>query len=105
MVRNGVDVEKLTGMVEAVSHDPKLAALKFSVHSHWDGGLKARHFGGQYTVGFTTTQHKQLRSIATDEPPEVLGTDQGVTPAEMTLAALSSCLMVGLCCKCRRNGN
>lgn len=95
MICNGVDVEKLTGMVDAVTHDPKLAALKFSVHSEWDGALRAHHSAGQYTVGLTTTQHKQSRTIATDEPPEVLGTDQGITPAETTLAALGSCLMVG----------
>ncbi len=95
MMRNGVDVEKLGGMVEAVRGDPSLAALKFSMHSEWKGGLRAQHAGGQYTVGTTTTKHKTSRSIVTDEPPEVLGTDAGVSPAEMTLAALASCLMVG----------
>lgn len=95
MIRNGVDVDKLGGMVEAVKGDPKLAALRFTMHSEWKGGLKAQHSGGAYTVGMTTTQHKQPRSIMTDEPPEVLGTDAGVSPAEMALAALSSCLMVG----------
>lgn len=95
MIRNGVDVDKLGNMIEAVKHDPKLAALQFSVHSEWKGGLRAQHAGGEYTVGLKTTQHRQTRTIMTDEPPEVLGTDAGVSPAEMTLAALSSCLMVG----------
>jgi uncharacterized OsmC-like protein len=95
MMRNGVDVEKLGGMVEAVKKDPSLAALKFSMHSEWKGGLRAQHAGGQYTVGTTTTRHKTPRSVLTDEPPEVLGTDAGVSPAEMALAALASCLMVG----------
>ncbi|HSO35805.1 MAG TPA: hypothetical protein VLT33_24920, partial [Labilithrix sp.] len=61
MIRNGVDVDKLGNMVEAVKHDPKLAALQFSVHSEWKGGLKALHAGGEYTVGLKTTQHKQSR--------------------------------------------
>lgn len=95
MIRNGVDVDKLGGMVEAVKNDPKLAALRFTMHSEWKGGLKAQHSGGQYTVGVKTSQHKQPRPIMTDEPPEVLGTDAGVSPLEMTLAALASCLMVG----------
>lgn len=95
MLRNGIDVDKLGGMVEAVKDNPKLAALKFSVHSEWKGGLKAEHFGGQYSVGFTSARHKQRRTVVTDEPPEILGTDAGVSPAEMTLAALASCLMVG----------
>lgn len=95
MIRNGVDVDRLGGMVEAVKQDPKLAALTFSVHSEWKGGLKAEHAGGQYTVGVTSSQHTQRRSVVTDEPPEILGTDSGVSPAEMTLAALASCLMVG----------
>lgn len=95
MMRNGVDVGRLETMVESVKRDPKQAALKFSVHSEWKGGLKAQHSGGQYTVGSTTTRHKQTRAIMTDEPPEVLGTDAGMSPSEMTLAALASCLMVG----------
>ena len=95
MIRNGVDVDKLGNMVESVKQDPKLAALRFSVHSEWKGGLKAQHAGGEYTVGVKTAQHAQRRTIMTDEPPEVLGTDAGMSPAEMTLAALSSCLMVG----------
>lgn len=95
MIRNGVDVDKLGGMVEAVKNDPSLAALKFTMHSEWKGGLRAQHAGGAYTVGTTTTRHKASRSIFTDEPPEVLGTDAGVSPLEMTLAALASCLMVG----------
>ena len=96
MIRNGVDVDKLGGMVEAVKHDPKLAALRFSVHSEWKGGLKAEHSGGKYTVGVTSSHHKQRRSIVTDEPMEILGSDSGVSPAEMALASLASCLMVGL---------
>ena len=95
MMRNGVDVEKLGGMVEAVKRDPSLAALKFSMHSEWRGGLRAQHSGGAYTVGTTTTKHRSPRSIVTDEPPEILGSDAGVSPAEMTLASLAACLMVG----------
>jgi uncharacterized OsmC-like protein len=95
MIRNGVDVDKLGSMVEAVKRDPKQAALRYNVHSEWKGGMKALHAGGQYTVGVKTTQHAQPRPILSDEPPEVLGTDAGVSPAEMTLAALASCLMVG----------
>ncbi|MCC6901991.1 MAG: OsmC family protein [Polyangiaceae bacterium] len=95
MIVNGVDVDKLGGMVAAVKQDPKLATLRFSMHSEWKGGLKAEHFGGQYKVGVTSAQHKQRRSVLTDEPPEILGSDAGVSPAEMTLAALASCLMVG----------
>lgn len=95
MMRNGVDVGRLESMVESVKKDPKLAALKFSVHSEWKGGLRAQHAGGQYTVGTTTTRHKQSRAIMTDEPAEILGTDSGVSPSEMVLAALASCLMVG----------
>jgi uncharacterized OsmC-like protein len=95
MIRNGIDVDRLGGMVDAVKLDPKLAALRFSLHSEWKGGLRAQHSGGEYTVGITTTEHRQRRTIFTDEPPEVLGADEGVSPAEMTLAALASCLMIG----------
>jgi hypothetical protein len=35
MIRNGLDVEKLTGMVDAIRNDPGPAALRFTVHSVW----------------------------------------------------------------------
>jgi uncharacterized OsmC-like protein len=95
MIRNGLEVEKLTGLVYSIKNDPALATLRFTVHSEWKGGLRAQHAGGEYTVGVSTTRHRQSRSFMTDEPPEILGTDAGVSPAEMTLAALASCLMVG----------
>lgn len=95
MMRNGVDVEKLGSMVEAVKNDPQLAKLRFTVHSEWKGGLKAQHAAGEYTVGMKRARHEQTRPITTDEPREILGSDAGVSPAEMTLAALGSCLMVG----------
>jgi uncharacterized OsmC-like protein len=95
MMRNGVDVDRLGGMVEAVKKDPSLATLRFTMHSEWKGGLRAQHSGGQYTVGTTTTKHRTSRTIVTDEPPEILGTDAGISPAEMMLASLGSCLMVG----------
>lgn len=95
MIRNGVDVDKMGAMLEAVKRDPKAGALRFSMRSEWKGGLSASHAAGQYTVGTTTSQHRQRRTVTTDEPPEVLGADGGVSPAEMTLAALGSCLMVG----------
>lgn len=64
-------------------------------HSEWKGGLKAQHAVGEYIIGMKNAHHEQTRSITTDEPKEILGSDAGLSPAEMTLAALGSCLMVG----------
>jgi hypothetical protein len=83
MIRNGLEVEKLAGMVDAIKSDAGRAALRFTVHSVWQGGLKAQHSGGPYTVGVTTAKHQQSRSFMTDEPPEILGSDSGVSPAEL----------------------
>jgi len=94
-VRNGVDVNQLMTAIEAVKKDPKSGELKFVVRSTWKGGLKAEHQPLTYTVGPQKGQHSSTFTLRTDEPREILGTDTGMSPAEVILGALGACLAVG----------
>lgn len=94
-VRNGVNVEDLLGAIEAVTEDAENGRLTFSTSSRWLGGFRARHAPGAYRVGGESCAHSTDLSIVSDEPTEILGTDQGISPAELILSSLAACLIVG----------
>lgn len=94
-VRNGVNVENLLGAIRAVTEDGANGKLTFSLNSRWLGGLRARHTPGAYRVGNAPGTHSADHSIVSDEPAEILGTDQGISPAELLLSSLAACLIAG----------
>lgn len=94
-VRNGVDVGQLMNAIEAVKNDPTNGKIAFVVRSRWKGGLQSEHQPGKYTVGTQIGEHGSAHMLRVDEPKEILGTDTGMSPAEIILSALGSCLAVG----------
>lgn len=92
---NGVDVERLSGLIEGVKKDPGLAKVAFRVVSRWKGGFQAEHSVSTYMMGNQHLDHVKHHAISTDEPAGILGKDSGISPAETLLASLASCLSVG----------
>src|SRR5205823_4211926 len=81
--------------IEAVKSDPNNGKLTFVVNSQWKGGLQSDHQPGTYRVGPQSGTHSAKHTIRIDEPREILGTDTGMSPAEIILGALGACLSVG----------
>jgi len=98
-IRNGVNVDDLLGAIEAVTADAENGSLMFSTSSRWLGGFRARHTAGTYRVGGQPGAHSTDHSVVSDEPAEILGTDQGISPAELVLSSLAACLIVGYAAK------
>jgi uncharacterized OsmC-like protein len=94
-IRNGVDVQKLTSMVEDVKREPWKGRIAFSLKTEWTGGLQARHTVSTYEVGDVPSEHTTAHSMTSDEPERILGSDAGFSPSELILSALASCLTVG----------
>lgn len=94
-VRNGVDVQKLTTFVEDVKREPWKGRLVFSVKSEWAGGFRAKHIVDSYVVGDEPATHVVDHTLTSDEPKGILGSDTGMSPSELILSALASCLTVG----------
>jgi uncharacterized OsmC-like protein len=95
MTKNGVDVQKLTNLIEDVKREPWKGRLSFTVKSEWKGGFKAVHTVSQYEVGDEQNDHSVQHSVKSDEPAAILGADSGISPTELILSSLASCLSVG----------
>ncbi len=82
-VLNGVDVEKLRKTIDQVEVDPEKGHYLHQVQTRWNGGAHSTSTIRQFTV-------------ESDEPEEILGSDQAPNAVELVLSALGGCLCVGV---------
>ncbi len=94
---NGVNVDQLHATIHAVKDDPALAQFEFRAHTEWRSGAHVQ----TYVQGFRgVKQEDQSRTqpfvLEGDEPPVLLGSNQGPNAVELVLAGLTACLSVGI---------
>ena len=95
-VRNGIDVDQLVGTIEAIKEDLSLGAFTFRARSTWQGGT---HNVGEI-ASFThagSEDHSRAAPfmLQGDEPPVLLGANNGPNAVELLLQALAFCYAVG----------
>ncbi len=96
-VMNGVDVEQLVGTIEAIKDKPELARFNFRAKTTWiNGGHSRTTIQSFYGAGQEDTSRSEPFVLEGDEPPVLLGANKGPNAVEMVLAALASCLTVGM---------
>jgi uncharacterized OsmC-like protein len=90
---NGLDLNALGELVEAIEIDPGQAKAAFNVTTRWAGQARSESTVDGYTLGGTriARHHK----IFADEPSALLGRDTAPNPQELLMAALNACMMVG----------
>lgn len=90
---NGVDLERLTGTINAVTADPALGQFQFRSGTHWiDGGHSRTMIQGFYGAGQEDATREQPFVLQADEPPVLLGENRGPNAGEYALQALGACL-------------
>jgi uncharacterized OsmC-like protein len=90
---NGVDLDRLTGTIEAVTANPGLGRFQFRTHNHWiDGGHSRTTIQGFYGAGQEDTTREQPFVLESDEPPVLLGENRAPNAGEYALQALAACL-------------
>ena len=90
---NGLDLDALGEVVEAIQKDAGQAKVSFDVTTRWKGQTRS-----ETTVdGFTLAGERIHRShkIVADEPNELLGSDSAPNPQELLMAAVNACMTVG----------
>lgn len=101
-VINGINVNDVMALIDAVKADTAEGATKWNVKTTWQGrthnrsAVKSFHIGGQ--------ESKRDFTIDIDEPEELGGGNQFANPQEYLLSALNSCMMVGYVALCSLNG-
>jgi uncharacterized OsmC-like protein len=93
---NGIDIDTLTGTVQAIEQDAELGACKFRARNTWLGG---NHNCTTVTGFYGAKQefdHKQTFELHADEPPILAGSDAGANPVEHLLNALAACVTTSM---------
>ena len=89
---NGVDVTALSETLSLLNEKPTLGAFQFRASNRWvGGGLNRSTIQGFYGAGEEHRRPKAFTMTA-DEPPVLIGGDQGANPVEFVLHALAACL-------------
>jgi uncharacterized OsmC-like protein len=95
-VDNGVNVEALLGVRDALADTPDIAQFQWRATTSWVRGTHSQSsiesfygFGGEQ-------QHKTTYTHDADHPLAFAAEDNGITPVEYVLVALGSCLTAGI---------
>ncbi len=89
-VVNGVDQEGLQRLISNVRQDPSLARFQFRVRNRWLGAAHSRSMVKDfYGAGKEDDTRQKPYVMDCDEPPVLLGQDQGANPVEHLLNALA----------------
>jgi len=93
---NGVNVDELLGTIASIKSAPVIGDFKFKASNKWiNGGLNRttinKFYGAQKELS-----HKKPFELDADEPPLLLGEDQGPNPVEYALTALAACVTTSI---------
>lgn len=92
---NGVNVDNLFGVIDAVKENPKVADFKFRLENKWVNGGYTRSTVKDF-YGACETQTRSGFTLESAEHPVLLGEDQSANPVEYALHALAGCLTTSL---------
>jgi len=94
--RNGVDTATLFATLDAVKAAPQAAKFQFRARNEWISGTHNRStVDGFFGVG-EERSHERTWVFDADHPAVLVGHDNGPTPVEFVLHALTACLTAGL---------
>jgi uncharacterized OsmC-like protein len=91
MMQNGVDLERVDALVEAIRKDPAAGKRALSCITSWNGGAHS------------TTIVRNF-AVPADEPIALGGTDRGASPTELMLTGLSACIAIGIAYSAAQDG-
>jgi len=90
---NGFDLNVIEQAGAALAANPAMAQSTFRARTEWQGQLRSRTEIDSYDLGGQRIPRKHR--IMSDEPVELLGSNEAPNPQELLLAALNACMMVG----------
>jgi uncharacterized OsmC-like protein len=95
-VDNGVNVEALLGVRDALADTPEIAQFQWRATVSWVSGTHSRSNVDTFYGFGEQQQHKTTFTYDADHPLAFAAQDNGITPVEYVLVALGSCLTAGI---------
>lgn len=89
---NGINVTALLQTAEAVQTNPVIAKFRFNVKNEWVDGPHNRSSVNGFHGAMQDIERPQSFVLYSDEPPILLGRDQGPNAGEYLLHALAACV-------------
>jgi uncharacterized OsmC-like protein len=93
---NGVNVDQLFSAIDLFKQKPELAKFRFRATNKWIDGTQSQARVKDFFGPGKEDTSRELRSFDLDEPPVLLGKDEGTNPVEYLLVALSGCITTSL---------
>jgi uncharacterized OsmC-like protein len=93
---NGVNVSELFNTIELIKKNPNIAKFKFRATNKWVNGTHNRATVKDFFGALKEDDTRKPIVFELDEPPVLLGKNEGANPVEYLLAALSGCLTTSL---------
>ena len=95
-VDNGVNVDALLGVRDALADTPEIAQFQWRTTVSWVSGTHSRSSVDTFYGFGEQQQHKTTFTYDVDHPLAFAAQDNGITPVEYVLVALGGCLTAGI---------
>jgi uncharacterized OsmC-like protein len=93
---NGINVTGLFSTINAIKGKPDIAKFKFRATNKWINGTHCRATIKDFYGALKEDDSRPSMVYDMDEPPVLLGNNDGRNPVEYLLVALSGCLTTSL---------
>ncbi|MEM9707626.1 MAG: OsmC family protein [Pseudomonadota bacterium] len=103
-VDNGVDLAALLDARTALEGAPEAAQFTWRTSCEWVEGVHSRSIIESFFGLGEEQKHTKAFTIEADHPPQFSASDEGVTPVELVLSGLASCLTAGIASVAQNRG-
>jgi uncharacterized OsmC-like protein len=93
---NGVNTDQLFSTINLIKENPEIAKFKFRATNNWINGTHCRGTIKDFYGALKEDDSRPPVDYNMDEPPILLGNNEGRNPVEYLLVALSGCLTTSL---------
>lgn len=93
---NGVNVTQLFDTIDAIKGNPEISKFKFRATNTWQTGTHNQATVKSFYGALQEDDSREPLVFEIDEPPVLLGDNQGANPVEYLLVGLSGCLTTAL---------
>ena len=101
---NGVNVTQLFDTIDLIKKNPEIAKFKFRATNTWVEGTHNRATIKEFYGALKEDNTRKVLVFELDEPPVLLGKNEGANPVEYLLVGLSGCLTTTLIAQASAKG-